>query len=660
MGCAPTGNVCTARNGVHGGVMASTRNIALNFLAVKAATFTYTVYRKKLAPDQDSVPGTRDLPDDCLSAPAPSVERHRYEVSLQPKDGFERTQIGAWINQGLTDEVLHQALLSRVQQADLQTDTELSERKFTQEIAFVLGRHGDVREVMWLRAYGLQVLRRFGFLCQFALRVPRHSTIPDKRRLELSLTHKNGRVNEDFYLDQYQKVELFLDRYFQSISVLILHDATRVEIEPKLSVVPSFTLARRTYVFQGGHEGKNQFFGLRDHGPFQPCDRTIRLVFVFAGADRERSQHLFRALRGDIYSTFPGMETMFRTAVSRQNVSGIAVPGFTNGELQQICATLKSQFPEERIVPVALVPWSKHTSDEETARYFAGKHAFISQGLTSQFVDRKRTQDRNALKWSVSNIGLALFAKMGGVPWRVKPSTVRCLVVGIGQAHRIVNHKVERYLAYSVLTDSTGGYESIKILGNSQNEDEYIKNLQSNLRQVLVSHADQYESFVLHVTFSMKRREIEVIQALLKELKGAEGAGHEFVAIKFNDRNGFFGFSVDHNSSVPHEGTVAPLSQREYLMWFSGLSLDDSKVPKKPERPVHLRVLYPETPLSEADLKRVLQDAMNTAGANWRGFSAKSMPISVYYAKIVADYYAHFREANLPEVDFETVSPWFL
>ena|SRR6266446_3455088 len=183
MGCAPTGNVCTARNGVHGGVMASTRNIALNFLAVKAATFTYTVYRKKLAPDQDSVPGTRDLPDDCLSAPAPSVERHRYEVSLQPKDGFERTQIGAWINQGLTDEVLHQALLSRVQQADLQTDTELSERKFTQEIAFVLGRHGDVREVMWLRAYGLQVLRRFGFLCQFALRVPRHSTIPDKRRL---------------------------------------------------------------------------------------------------------------------------------------------------------------------------------------------------------------------------------------------------------------------------------------------------------------------------------------------------------------------------------------------------------------------------------------------------------------------------------------------
>jgi hypothetical protein len=29
----------------------------------------------------------------------------------------------------------------------------------------------------------------------------------------------------------------------------------------------------------------------------------------FSPEDRERSQHLFRALRGDLYSTFPGMES---------------------------------------------------------------------------------------------------------------------------------------------------------------------------------------------------------------------------------------------------------------------------------------------------------------------------------------------------------------
>lgn len=546
--------------------MVSTPNIALSFLAAKDVDFTYVIHRKKLDQEQESVPGTRYLPEDCANQHAVTAERNRYEISLQPKAGFEEVRVGAWIDRGLTDGVLHQALANRAQEPDLLPDMELPNRRFIREIAFVLARHGDAREVMWLRAYGLHVLKRFGFLCHFALRVPKTSTMPERRRLELSLTHKNGRMNEDFYLDQSQKLEIFLRRYFGHISKLILHDGTTIEFEPKLAVIPSFTLSRRIYVFRDGHEGKNQFFGLRDHGPFQSADPHSRLVFAFAKDDHERSQHLYRALRGDIYSTFPGMEAMFGAAMSRQNVSGIEVPGFTNTDLQATGARLKTEYPGERIVPVVLVPLSKHTSEEETARYFAAKHAFVSQGLASQFVDRKRTQDRNSLKWSVSNIGLGLFAKMGGIPWRVKPSTDRCLIVGIGQAHRIVNKKVERYIAYSVLTDSTGGYETIKALGNTHNEADYLVALEHNLRQVLVSHTTQYDSFVLHVTFNMKRREIEAIKKTLTELKGAEGANREFVAIKFNDKNDFFGYSIDHNSRVPYEGTVAPLSEREYLM----------------------------------------------------------------------------------------------
>jgi hypothetical protein len=353
------------------------------------------------------------------------------------------------------------------------------------------------------------------------------------------------------------------------------------------------------------------------------------------------------------------MGEMFDTPINRQNVSGLEVADFSAKTIQGVCSRLREQYPENRVVPVAVVPMSKHTSDEETASYYAAKHAYVSNGFASQFVDRKRVHDRNLLKWSISNIALALFAKMGGVPWRVRPSTTRCLIVGIGQAHRVIDHRTERFVAYSVLTDSSGAYETIKILGNSQSEEEYIASLRANLRQVLLSHANQYDSFVLHLTFRMRRREIQTIQALLKELQG-ENTQQEFVAIKFNDKNDFFGFSVDHNSRVPFEGTVAPLSRRDFLMWFSGLSIDNAKVPRKPERPVHLSILYPETTLSDVDLKRVLQDAMNIAGTNWRGFNAKSLPISIYYAKIIATYYGRFREAGLRDIDLEGISPWFL
>jgi hypothetical protein len=354
------------------------------------------------------------------------------------------------------------------------------------------------------------------------------------------------------------------------------------------------------------------------------------------------------------------MEQMFGVHVDRQNVSGIPVSSFTQADINKATAALTKQYPDKKIIPVVLVPMTKHSTEEETRAYFEAKHAFLSRSLPSQFVDRRRLEDRAALQWSISNIGLALFAKMGGVPWRMKPSTERCLIVGIGQAHRVVSGRIERYFAYSVLADSSGIYESIRLLGNSTDPDEYLSSLTSNLRDVLLSHKEKYSSFVLHLTFSMKKREIDAIKNLLNDLKGDAVTNREFVVLKFNDKNDYLGFSADHNSRVPYEGSVLPLSRREFLLWFSGLRTEDSKIPAKPERPVHIKVLYPEEPLTEADLRRVLQDSVNIAGANWRGFNAKSMPISVYYAKLVADYFAHFGEYGLPDVSLESMSPWFL
>ena len=51
---------------------------------------------------------------------------------------------------------------------------------------------------------------------------------------------------------------------------------------------------------------------------------------------------------------------------------------------------------------------------------------------------------------------------------------------------------------------------------------------------------------------------------------------------------------------------------------------------------------------------------MNLSGANWRGFNAKSMPVSVYYAKIIADYISSFDKLGLDDIEIENLRPWFL
>lgn len=634
-------------------------DIALSFLPINAGDFEYQIYRRRLAEDEPSVPGTRALPEKLESASDPEKQWHRFAISYDSKPGFEPFRVTAWLNHKLTVEVLHQALRKRCSQRDLAKHVELEKKEFVRRVAFVLGRSGDARQIMWLRPYEIQSIRRFGFLLHFALRVPHDTTIPVRRRLELSLTHKNGRLNEDYYLDQFDKVEQLLSSFYEKLSRLTLHDGTTVELERVLPLVPTLELGKRTYVFANGKESNSQFFGLRDHGPLRGAEPG-HIAFLFSAADRIKSQDLYRALRGDTYSTFPGMQKLFGVPITRENVSGTQVDAFSHEDLIKVGLYLQQQHAGERVVPLGIVPLSKHKGEEETQRYYAAKHAFLSQGLYSQFVDRKRLEDRNALKWSISNIGLALFAKLGGAPWRVKPSTERCLIVGIGQAHRKVNDEIQKYLAYSVLTDSSGMYESIKVLGSSSDKKDYLEALKARLREVLLSHRDRYDSFVLHVTFSIRKDELNAIRDMLKELQTSSGAPKELIALKFNDDNDFFGFSASHNSRIPTEGTIATLSPHDFLVWFSGLSLQDSKVPKKPERPVHVRVLYPQQPLPEADVKRVLQDAMNIAGTNWRGFNAKSMPISIYYAKLIAEYYGRFDEAGLEDIQLESIAPWFL
>src|SRR4051794_17499510 len=237
--------------------MADSSQIALSFLAVTPQDFKYKVYRREYSQAEQSAAYTYFLPRDLGASRDTNVESVRYEISFEDRAGFVAATIPAWINASLTARVLHSALEGRAAAEDLRANTECEGEAFTRDVAFVLCRHGDVREVMWLRAYGLRTAGRFGFLCSFALRVPEQSQLPPKRRLELSLTHKGGRLNSDYYLDRYGKLEEFLRLYYQQVKDLCLHDGTVVRIERKLSPVPAFKLGSRKYVFANQREHSN-------------------------------------------------------------------------------------------------------------------------------------------------------------------------------------------------------------------------------------------------------------------------------------------------------------------------------------------------------------------------------------------------------------------
>ena len=125
----------------------------------------------------------------------------------------------------------------------------------------------------------------------------------------------------------------------------------------------------------------------------------------------------------------------------------------------------------------------------------------------------------------MGNIALQIFCKAGGQPWKVRPPSERSLIVGISQSHKLNKSEtgvaVEKYFAFSVLTDSSGLFQKIQVLGEASDQPSYLTQLRDNLKEILTASAEQFSRVVIHTSFKLKHAEIDAIQKCI----GSAGIG---------------------------------------------------------------------------------------------------------------------------------------
>jgi Piwi domain len=655
-----------------------TSSISLNFFPLTTQDFSFTVYRKKVSSQQEKRPF-----NDCKRWNLPEVINQDIKIPYisywshyEAKENFKEFICNQSTNNDLTKHYLFHLLKQKCKELGAD-EFEVIEHKFSPRIEFFIQSHPNNRfETVWLEPFLLREYGQFGFLADFRLRLPSGERMTG-RDLELSLTHKGRTRNRDFYLDRFEKLKIFVSKFHGKLFPLN-SERVEIQVEKNLKNLQAEFLNTKTYVFANSKESSSQIGGIRNYSPLSKIVGLKKIYFVYRPQDKPYSYELYRALQGKSFQqTFAGMESIFKFKLGNDTVAGIPVNSFEDSEIEKVAKQIPKNADGKRDgVPILLVPFNKLGSPKDKENYYRLKHKFLEYGIASQCVTLTTLKSENTLKWSVGNIGLQVFAKLGGEPWKVRPANKKCLIIGIGQAHRketidVIDNeetqesheefKIIKSFAYTVLTDSSGIYKELKIISSGEAEEDYLKNLKKHLKEVIASYSADYDKFVIHTTFSINKREINVIKKLIDELTN-ESQEKEFVVMKFNDENKYFGYASENNSLVPYESSLLRLSLNEYLVWFEGLQLQTSSSPKRIEKPVHIEFLtYPES-FSDLDRKSYLQDALNLSGANWRGFNAKSFPVSVFYAKEIARYIKSFREYGLDEnkVNWDGITPWFL
>ncbi len=633
----------------------SNYHLHLSFLSARTPIVGIKVFRSARKPGEKSL--AADIHGYSLLADRSSGDaRASSWVSFSARDGFSPYEASGRENVWLTKTVLLTALARRCQAVFGDQNCRVSDHGFVREVGVCTKRHDEGDEEIVFQPYFLDAVGQFGFLVDYHFR--RKREVPFSRRilqLSLSLTPQN-RPNADFYADKAAKVEGLLRRHFHDLFPLgWLGVLQPVEFEREFPALEGCQLARKRYLVAGEKLCPGPFGGISSIGPWQSVEKCPPLVFMFREHERQAARELVKALRGqNPRLNFAGFEKLFRLPLPVSD-KPVVLHDFSMAEMERALGEI--QELGEPAIPVLILP---HTESEDA--YVFHKAVFTNAGIPTQVCTTETIADDLTLKWSVGNIALQIFCKAGGKPWKVKPTDERSLIVGLGQSHKRRRESdrevIERYFAFSILTDSSGLFQSIEVLGHGDTEAAYLQRLQTNLASLLQAKAKEFSKVVLHSPFKLKQSEMKVLQDVVSEAaKGTTAC--RFAVLKVNQQNRFFGVNRDVNSLVPYEGSYLQLSKREFLLWFEGLFPDKPNMTKAVPGPTHIEFLR-VTNDSLIGEQNILQDLLNLSAANWRGFNAKSTPVSMLYCHLVADMLHEFQSRNLPMPALHEIHPWFL
>lgn len=637
-------------------------NISLNFLEISPRKFKVKFYWKTL----DSIPEEekRTYYIKSLKIDEDDVKYQKVAICFKEHDDFKEKIVNQDYNIDLTKQFLFQALSDK-----LNIDQRYINKKDKyNRIYITVKTHVEGTETIWLEPYYLSKCSSFGLLLDYKFFVSQEYkqtiTSPvDKHILQLSGTlDRSGKSNKEFYLFKYEKIKFFISRFYSIFQTFDTEIAFNVS--NKLTELKTFLLDAKIYQFENDAENKSPYLGLQYYSPLQkPVDIT-NFIFVFKDADRNIAIDLLKGLKGESYpQQFSGIEKLFGIDFNNGNIKGKKVVSLNQEVLDELVEEIKGS--QRNLLPVILT--NSKSTEEDDRLYYTIKHTFTSNNIACQVVTKDLVNNSYSLKYSLSNIGLQIFAKAGGKPWKIKPAINDCLIIGIGSKNKesyVLSNDghykkiIEKYCAYSVLTDSSGLFKEIQILSEDDQEDTYYTKLVTKLNSIIkIAVAEGNKNIVVHIPFRISKEKVwdKVFTTLPEEITVS--------VIIINDKHKFFGFDFTKNSLVPYESSCLSISEYEYLIWFEGLQFNNSAFTKPIGSPIYINFWHSNNfdNLNNLSFRtNLLQDCINLSGANWRGFRAKQLPVSVFYCQKISDFLTKFESYGFEDIHIDNLKPWFL
>ena len=287
-------------------------------------------------------------------------------------------------------------------------------------------------------------------------------------------------------------------------------------------------------------------------------------------------------------------------------------------------------------------------------------------------------QDARSLVFTMNQMSLASYAKLGGRPWLLaaKQTVAHELVIGVG-SHVASNSKIgsgKRYVGITTVFSSDGGYH-LSERTNVVAFENYAEALAETLRGTIagIRDEDNWKStdrvrLVFHMFKPAKDVEADAVKAAVEALD-LDNVTYAFVHIApkhpfvlFDRRQkGLPPFAPEKGVLAPTRGVHLKLSEYESLVVFTGASELKQKTDGLP-RPCLLKLHRNST---FRDMTYLARQAFDFTAHSWRVMTPEPYPITIKYSDLIADRLTGLKAVSAWDEDavkYREIgrTPWFL
>jgi hypothetical protein len=467
--------------------------------------------------------------------------------------------------------------------------------------------------------------------------------------------------NKDKYKDYFNQIQHLLDKYLNDpeFKKIIPHSEKWLEVNND-SVLTTSQGSNLLRFGAGTHT--DPYEGLKLLKPCSPAPLGHYRFFIIGHESDKASAELFLKYAKKELG-FIDLSAFLSIPLTVDHDKSIYYKD-KNNPLPEIEHALEwtSFDPNTNYLAVYITPYNKLEANPARRNlYFTIKQILLEYKINSQFIHTDNILNEN-FKFSMTNIAIAVLAKLGGIPWRLDRKLNDELIIGIG-AFKSKKYNVP-FLANTICFSNDGTFKEFNTLPADNN---FL--LAGLIKDAVAQYHSQNRKasrIIIHFYKIMSNKELTPIIKTLNSLR--YDIPVIIVTVNKTTSNNFIMFDQDYEHLMPYSGSYISVGYNNYILFnntryrpegnevngYSNGKVKSFPLPIK----LHFRSTDPSILADKEQLRQLMDQLYQFSRMYWKSVTQQNLPVTVNYPAMIAEMYPHFQGSKIPE--FGKTNLWFL